>query len=287
MMPPPIVCAPPAIAPPLPPLKPSFLVGYLGKEQGTQVTLNYSAGPNRAVRTTKSDTDLQGIWAECAFPIVLTYTQEFIVSVGHLFPFRTSAVQTYGLFEPAETRREWRPGTRWWDVTTTWTTRLRDHVIGIVGFRWSSFSITFDRPKDQRGFAGSDDSARLNCNVYIPFVGLLWQNDSPRIGNVKASAIGSPFLPGNFEHNEWLTLSGQTATAEYPPGGEYKTGYFFEATGEYSVCRGAWNFGGFVRYSTAHTQRERHVQVNGVGNEDDITFDRSYWICGGKIGFSL
>ena len=282
-----IGCAPPAVAPPLRPPEPSLVVGYLGKDRGTQVTFNYSGAPNRVVRTTKAYVDLQGIWAECAFPIVLTYKEEFTVSVGHLFPFRTEAAQTYGLFEPVDTRREWRPGIGWWDVTTSWTRRLGNHWTGIVGFRWSSFSIRFDHPRDQQGFVGYDDSARLNCNMYIPLVGLLWENNSPRIGYLKASVIGSPFLPGNFEHTEWLNLAGQRVEAEFPPGGEYKTGYFIEATGEYLVCRGAWHYGGFVRCSAAHTERERHVQVNAVPCEDNILFDRSYWVVGGKIGFSL
>jgi hypothetical protein len=286
-MPLPVNCAPIAVAPPLKRPEPSLLVGYLYKDRGAQVTLDYSGGVDRVVRTTKCDVDLQGIWAECAFPIVLTYKADFILSVGHLFPFRNRATQWYGLVEPVDTTRDWHTDMRWWEVTTIWTYHLSGCLSGVAGFRWSSLVIEFDRPENQRGFGSADDSAKLNGNAYIPFIGLLWENHSPQVGRLKAEMIGFPFLPGDFEHTESLSTTSQQAVTKYSPGGEYKTGYFFEATGEYEVCRGGWHFGAFIRFSAAHTERERRVHVNGVLSEADILFDRRDWIFGGKVGFSL
>lgn len=283
----PVNYAPAAVAPPLKRPEPSILLGYLYGDKGTQVALEYGGGAAHVVRNTKCDVDLQGLWAECEFPIVLTYTQDFILSVGHLFPLRNKATQRYSFIDSGEASREWHHDMRWWEVTTAWTHRLGRSFTGVVGFRWSSLVVDFDRPESSDLFTNGNDSSRLNANAYLPFIGVAWESISPQAGRFRAEAIGFPFFPGDIEHAESLSVNGQQVITKYTPREEYKTGYFFEAKAEYEVCKGTWSLGAFVRFNAAHTERERHLRVNGVLSEGNICFDRSYWICGGKIGFSL
>lgn len=283
----PVNCAPLAVAPPLKRPEPALLLGYLYGDKGTQIALEYSGDDQRVLRKTKCDVDLQGLWAEFVFPIVLTYKEDFILSVGHLFPFQNRATQRYSLIESGETDRDWHHDMRWWEVTTAWTKRVGRHFEGVVGFRWSSLVIEFDRPEGRQPLANGEDSSRLNANAYLPFIGVRWESSSRQQGRFSAEVIGFPFFPGDIEHTESLTVNGQNVITKYAPGGEYRTGYFLEAKAEYEVCRGAWNFGAFVRFNAAHTERERHLRVNDVLSDANISFDRSYWICGGKIGFSL
>jgi hypothetical protein len=287
MMPPALGCTPMAVAPPLKRPEPSLLVGYLYKDRGAQVTLNFSGGTGGVTRATACDVDLQGIWAECALPVVLTHKAEFILSVGHLFPFGPEAYQRYSLLDGSVARRQWNTSMRWWEVTTAWTYHLRSPWSAVVGFRWSSLVLDYSQPSNQRGFMNSDDEARLVANAYIPFAGLMWENSSPRAGCLKATVIAFPFLPGDFEHSESVSFAGQQIVTKFSPGGEYKSGYFFEASSEYAVSRGDWFFGAFARFTTMHVERERHLQTDRVLREADISFDRSNWIIGGKIGFSL
>jgi hypothetical protein len=287
MVPVPVGCIPVPVAHPLKRPEPSLLVGYLCKDRGTQVTLNFSGASGGVTRATTCDVDLQGIWAECALPIVLTHKAEFILSVGHLFPFRPEALQWYRLVDGSVAGRGWNANMRWWDVTTAWTYQLRTCWSAIVGLRWSSLVLDYNQPSNQRGFTNSDDAARLNANAYIPFGGLMWENMSPRAGCLKATVIGFPFLPGDFEHTESVSLAGQPFITKFSPSGEYKSGYFLEASSEYAICRGEWIFGAFARFTAMHVERGRHLHTNEALREADISFDLSNWIFGGKIGFSL
>ncbi len=220
-------CAPPAVAPPLKRPEPALRVGYLYKDHGAGIGLNMSGADQRVVSAIKGDTDLQGVWGELALPLVLTYKTEFVLTIGHLFPVQTDTLQTYRLVGNPGAKRQWNPDIRWWEVDTSWKYRLGTSLRGIVGFRWSSFIVDFDRAENQQGFLSSGDAAKLNANAYIPFLGLQWKSWSPQVGCVSASVIGSPVLPGDFEYTETLDLAVQPVLAKFAPGGDYQSGYFF------------------------------------------------------------
>ena len=158
-------------------------VGYLHKDDGIQIAVDFDGPNERLLSSTRNDISLRGMWTECALPIVLTHKQDFVVSVGHLFPLKTRARQSYRLVDAPAAAREWDPDMRWWEVNTAWTYQLSGLSAGIVGFRWAHLVVEFERASKQQGFAFADDAAKLNANAYIPFVGLLWESRSPRLGS--------------------------------------------------------------------------------------------------------
>ena len=169
----PLGWCPAPVAAPLKRPEPSLHVGYLFKDPGAEIRLNMSGGEQRVVSSTRNDSELQGVWGELEFPLVLTYTAEFVLTIGHLFPVQTDTRQTYSLIENPGAKREWNPDVRWWEVNTAWKYRFGQSISGIVGLRWSSFIVDFDHAKNQQGFLTSDDAAKLSANAYIPFLGLL------------------------------------------------------------------------------------------------------------------
>jgi hypothetical protein len=267
--------------------EPSLRVGYLYKDHGLEIKLNFAGGEERLVTSTKNDCEFQGMWAELVFPLVLTHRADFVFTAGHLFPFQTDAQQYYSLMNAPGAKREWSPDVKWWELNTAWAYRFNSLLSGIAGFRWSSFVVEFERPRSQQGFTTLGDEAKLIADAYIPFVGLLLKNSSYNSGCLQAAVLGFPALPGNFEHAETLSLSGQQVLARFSPDGNYKSGYFFEASGEYSVHKSDWNFGAFVRFTAMHCERDRQLNVNGVSSQADLSFDRQNWIFGAKIGFMM
>jgi hypothetical protein len=278
---------PAPVAAPLDRPEPALRVGYLCKDHGAEIKLSMSGGEQRVVSSTRNDSELQGVWGELVLPLVLTYRTEFVLTVGHLFPVQTNTLQTYSLIGNPGAKREWHPDVRWWEVDAAWLYRFGMSVSGIVGFRWSSYIAQFDRAKDGQGFLSSGDGARFCANAYIPVVGLQWEHGSRYGRCAKASVIGSPVLPGDFEYSETATLASQPVMTRFAPSGNYQSGYFFEASGEYSVHRAEWSFGAFVRFNAIHSERTRSIDLNQVDSQADMSFDRSNWILGGKIGFMM
>jgi len=267
--------------------EPSLQVGYLYGDRGSEFRLNYGRANEQGVLSTKNDGELQGVWAELAIPIVLTQRADFVFTAGRLFPVQTDFPQYYSVAGGAAAKRDWRSDVRWWELNTAWMYRFSRLMSGILGFRWFSMDIEFHLPTNQQGFSNTNDEAKFIANAYIPFLGVLLKSNSNDFGCLKAAVIGFPGLPGDFQHTETMNLNGQPVSSRFFPGGTYRSGYFVEALGDYTVHKRDWNFGAFVRFTAMHSERDRDLNVNGISSQTDLSFDRRSWIFGGKIGFTL
>ncbi len=279
-------CPPPACAPKC--CEPSVYLGYLFKDHGAGVQIEFNNGDVVGITSTRNDFDLQGVWLELAVPVALSPEAGLVFTGAHLFPVQPNGTQTYRLVNAPGARREWNPDIQWWEMNAAGMYRFSQMAAGIAGFRWSSFVVDFNNPKNQLGFTNSTDQAKLTTNAYIPFVGLLLENRPDCYSSVKAALIGFPTLPSDLEFTETVSLAGQQASTTFSPRrGNLKSGYFLEAFGECSVQKCNWTLGAFVRFTALHSVRSHDLDLIDGTRQVDVTFDRRNWIFGGKIGVAL
>jgi hypothetical protein len=250
------------------------------------VQLQFNNGDVATITSTRNDFDLQGVWLELAVPVSLSPQTGLVFTGSHLFPVQPKAVQTYSLLTGGA-RRQWTPDIQWWEVNAAGLYRFCQMAAGIAGFRWSSFVVDFNNPTNQLGFTNTTDQAKLTTNAYIPFVGVLLERQLACTSKTRCAIIGFPTLPSDFEFTETVSLSGQAVSTTFSPKGTLKSGYFFEALGEYSTQMRNWNYGGFVRFTALHSKRSHDLNFSGGTSQVDVTFDRMNLILGGKIGMAF
>lgn len=278
----PYACPPP-MCKPAPFMEPSVYVGYLYKDHGAGVNIQFNNGDVVGITSTRNDFNLQGVWLELASPFVLSQSAGLYFAVAHLFPVQSNAVESYGQAGGAA-KREWNPDIQWWEVDGALTYRMSQGLIGLAGFRWSSFVVDFGQATNQQGFSTSPDQAQLTVNAYIPFLGLALQADPNCNSSFKAAFLGFPALPSDVEFQETLTPTGGVST-RFSGTTDYKSGYFLEGLVEASAKMAACSLGAFVRFDAIHTDRTRNFTLDGSARQADIQFDRRNWIFGGKLGF--
>lgn len=279
----PYACPPPMCVPP-PIAEPSVFVGYLFKDHGAGINIEFNNGTVLGLNSTRNDFDLQGVWGEVALPFAVSDNASLFVTGAHLFPVQTKAIQSYRRVDGAA-KREWNPDIQWWEINAGGALRFTRFASGLVGFRWSSFVVNFNDPTSQLGFANSTDDAKLTVNAYIPFFGLEVNGEPSCNSSIRAAVLGFPALPSDVEFQETVTPSDtQVSTRLSSSKTDYRSGYFLEALGEASMKVNAWTLGAFVRFDFLHTERTRDFTVGGVTSQADIQFDRRNWIIGGKLG---
>jgi hypothetical protein len=300
MNPAPCPSAPPMCGPQMPPAfypcpppgcqttssEPSVYLGYLFKDHGAGLQIQFNNGDVASINSTRNDFDLQGVWLELAVPVFLSPQAGLVFTGSHLFPVQPNAVQTYSRISGAA-RRQWTPDIQWWELNAAALYRFSQMTAGIAGFRWSSFVVDFNNPTNQLGFTNSADQAKLTTNAYIPFVGVLIERQLDCCSKTRCAVIGFPTLPSDVDFTETLSLSGQQVSTTISPKGTLKSGYFFEASSEYSTQVRNWSYGAFVRFTALHSERSHDVNVSGGTRQVDVTFDRMNWIVGGKIGVAF
>ncbi len=265
-------------------MEPSVFVGYLYKDHGAGVNIQLNDGGDvLGINSTRNDFTLQGVWLELAAPVALSQNLGFFLSVAHLFPVQTTALESYQLVDGAA-KREWNPDIQWWEVDTALTCHLCPALTGIAGFRWSSFMVNFGTPTNQVNFSTSPDQAQLTVNAYIPLLGLALKCDPTCNSSFKAAFLGFPALPGDLDFQETLTPT-ETVSTRFAGATNYRSGYFYEALAEASTRMGAWSLGALVRFDAIHTNRTRDFTLDDIARTADVLFDRRNWIFGGKIGF--
>lgn len=266
--------------------EPSAYVGYLYKDHGAGIQLQFN-GPATVGQTTytRNDFDLQGIWLELALPVAIDHNMGFLVTGAHLFSIQPTSIQSYSLAGVASAARKWNTDVQWWEVNGAGSYQFFPSVTGIVGFRWINFAVNFTNSVDLQGFVSpSTDAATLTTNSYIPYSGLLIESKPDCRGTIKLAAYGSPILPVDFDYNETVSLTGQARTA-FSTKAAMGNGYFAEGFTEYSLKRESCSIGGFVKFTVVHAERSIGALVGGINTPIDITFDRKNWILGGKIGY--
>jgi len=274
---------PPPMCTPGPFMEPSAFVGYLYKDHGAGINIQFNDGDVLGITSLRNDFTLQGVWLELATPFALSQNAGLFFSVAHLFPVQNTALESYQQLTGAG-KREWNTDIQWWETDAALTYRVCQAAIGLAGFRWSSFLVNFNQATSQVNFSTSPDQAQLSVNAYIPFLGLALQCDPNCNNSFKAAFIGFPVLPSDVEFQETLNPTG-TVSTRISGATNYKSGYFYEALLEASTRLGTCSLGALVRFDAIHTDRTRDFTVNGVSRSADIQFDRRNWIFGGKIGF--
>jgi hypothetical protein len=278
-------CPPPMCKPPIT-AEPSVFVGYLFKDHGAGINIQFNDGDVVGITSTRNDLDLQGVWLELALPIALSQNANVFVTGAHLFPVQTKAFQSYGQVNGVA-KREWHTDIQWWEINAGLGYRFAPFVTGVGGFRWSSFVVTFNDPTSQLGFTVATDDAKLTTNAYIPFFGLEMNYEPDCNSSIKGAIIGFPALPGAVEYRENLSPTGQTVATTFDGQTNYKSGYFLEFLGEASVRQQAWSLGAIARFDFLHAERTRDFTVAGASRQAEISFDRRNWIIGGKIGVTF
>ncbi|MGO9567334.1 MAG: hypothetical protein ACLP5H_07330 [Desulfomonilaceae bacterium] len=275
---------PPQPCMPAPFMEPSVYVGYLYKDHGAGVNIQFNNGDVVGITSTRNDFTLQGVWLELAAPFALSQNAGLFLSLAHLFPVQSNALESYQQLGGAA-KREWSPDIQWWELDSALTYRLSQGVFGLAGFRWSSFVVDFGQATNQQNFSTSPDQAQLSVNAYIPYLGLELQADPNCNSSFKAAFLGFPALPSDAEFQETFTPTGEVYT-RFSGKTDYKSGYFLEGLAEASMRMAACSLGAFVRFDAIHTDRTRNfIGPDGSGRSADIQFDRRNWIFGGKIGF--
>ncbi|MDQ1285460.1 MAG: hypothetical protein QG663_874 [Thermodesulfobacteriota bacterium] len=296
-MPPPSVNLNPInyVCPPIPTMgckttssEPSVYLGYLYKDHGGGIQMRFNDPANVGQLTfTRNDFDLQGIWLEFALPMTIQENMSALISGSHLFGLQSTAAQSYTLSNSPSAARNWNPDIQWWEVNAAGSYQFIPSVSGILGFRWSSFAVTFNNPSNQLGFpVPNTNQASLTTNAYIPYSGLMIETQPDCRSALKIGAYGCPFLPADFLYSENLTFSNQQSTS-ISAKANMGTGYFAEGVSEYSMRRDSLIMGAFARFSVLHVERSIGVALGGVNTPTDITFERKNWIFGGKIGCSF
>jgi hypothetical protein len=275
-------CPPPMCKPPIL-IEPAVYVGYLFKDRGVGINIQFNDGDVVGITSTRNDLDLQGVWLELALPVALSQNANIFFTGAHLFPVQTKAFQSYGLLTGVA-KREWHTDIQWWEINAGIGYRFAPFVSGVGGFRWSSFVVNFNDPTSQLGFTVSTDDAKLTANAYIPFFGLEMNYEPDCNSSIKGAVIGFPALPSDVEYRENLSLPNQVST-RFDGQTSYKSGYFLEFLGEASVKMQAWSLGALARFDILHAERTRDfTTVAGAGRQAEISFDRRNWILGGKVG---
>jgi len=272
------MCAPPITA------EASAFVGYLFKNHGAGIKIEFNDGDVVGLTSTRHDFDLQGVWLELALPFAVSENVSLFFTGAHLFPTNTKTVQSYRRVDGVA-RREWKPDIQWWELNTGLTFRFTPFAAGLAGFRWSSFVVDFTDPTGQLGFVSPEDEAQLTVNAYIPFFGLVVNAEPTCNSTLRGALLGFPALPSNVEFQETLTPAAQVSTRLSTSATDYRSGYFLEALAEASTRMKAWTLGAVVRFDLIHTERTRDFNVPGGSRQAEIQFDRRNWIVGGKVGY--
>jgi hypothetical protein len=280
----PYACPPPTCQPPVT-AEPSVYVGYLFKDRGAEIDIEFENGDVVGITSTRNDFDLQGVWLELAVPFALSQDLSGFVTGAHLFPTQTKARESYRQLN-GTAKREWTPDIQWWELNAGLAYRFCPVVSALGGFRWSSFVVSFKDPSDQLGFSTASDDAKLTANFYIPFFGLAAGGEPSCNTSFNIAVLGFPAVPSDVDFQETLTPTGQVST-RLSGKTDYKSGYFLEALGEASMKMNAWSLGAFVRFDFIHTERTRDFTVAGVSRQADIKVDRGNWIAGGKIALAF
>jgi hypothetical protein len=280
----PYPCPPPMCKPRFS-AEPSLYVGYLYKDHGGGIEVQFDNGDIVGITHTRNDFTLQGVWAEFAVPVCLAENLTGFFTAAHLFPVETTTTETYRLLNGGFASREWQPSVQWWEFDWGLTYRLCPYAAALGGFRWSSFIVNFDQPSNQNGFLpAAPDDARLTLNAYLPFFGLLANLEPSCTSSIKAAVFGFPAVPADVEYQEsYRPTAGVFANINGK--GNYKSGYFLEALAEASTTMDRVTLGGFVRFDLLHTERTRDITVTGVPIQANIGIDRRNWIFGGKLGY--
>lgn len=279
----PYSCPPPMCKPPVT-AEPSLYVGYLFKNHGAGINIDFNNGGFLGVTSVRTDFDLQGVWGELAFPVCLTQNVGGFFTMAHLFPTQPTTVERYVLVNGAA-RREWTPSINWWEFDWGLTYRICPYFSALGAFRWSQFIVNFNHPSGQEGLLpANEDDASLKVNAYIPLLGVLAKYDPSCTTSIKGAILGFPALPGDVEYQENISVLTGTAS-RFAGKGEYKSGYFLEFLAEASTSMDNWSLGAFARFDLMHTERTRDVAVEGITTQADISIDRRNWILGGKLGY--
>jgi hypothetical protein len=280
----PYACPPPTCAP-SPSAEPTIYVGYLFRNNGTYIDIQFNNGDFLGVTSTRNEFDLQGVWLEVAVPFALTGNWNGFVTGAHLFPTQTRSTQSYRLLTgPAG--RTWNPDIQLWELNAGLGYRLSSSLSGIGGFRWNSLTVNFNDPRDQTGFTVTNDAAQLTANAYLPFLGVQLNTEPSCNSNISFAFLGFPAAPSDVDYQETLTTTGALPT-RLSGKTDYKSGYFLEALAEASMKMNNWSLGGFARFDLLHTERTRNFSVAGASRQADITVERGYWILGGKVGVTF
>jgi hypothetical protein len=269
---------------PGPTSEPSVYVGYLFKDHGAGVDIQFNNLDVAGITSTRNDFDLQGVWAELVLPFAVSKNVGFFVTGAHLFPVQGQSLQSYRLVN-GFARRKWNYDIQWWELNSGLSLRLTPFAAGLAGFRWSSFVVNFNDPTDELGFVTATDDAKLITNAYIPFFGLEINCEPSCNTGLKVAVIGFPALPTDVEYRETVSTTIGTVSTSFSGPTKYKSGYFLEALTEGSMRMNAWSLGAFAKFDWLHTDRTRDFTVNGNNVEADIKFDRRNWVIGGKAGF--
>jgi hypothetical protein len=276
-------CPPPTCMP-TPFMEPSVYVGYLYKDHGAGVNIQFNNGDVVGITSARNDFTLQGVWLELTAPFALSQNMGMFLALAHLFPVTSNALESYQQVNGAA-KREWNPDIQWWELDAALSYRLSPGAFALAGFRWSSFVVDFGQATNQQGIAVTPGQAQLSLNAYIPYLGLELQAQPNCNSSFKAAFLGFPALPSNVEFQESLPQTDQIS-ARFSGTTSYKSGYFLEGLVEASVKMASCSLGAFVRFDAIHTDRTRDFAApDGTSRSADIQFDRRNWIFGGKIGF--
>ncbi len=278
----PYACPPP-MCKPAPFMEPSVYVGYLYKDHGTGINIQFNNGDVVGITSARNDFTLQGVWLELTAPFALSQNVGMFLALAHLFPVQSNALESYQQVNGAA-KREWNPDIQWWELDAALSYRLSQCAFGLAGFRWSSFVVDFGQATNQQGIAVTPGQAQLTLNAYIPYLGLELQAQPNCNSSFKAAFLGFPALPSDAEFQETLPPTDQVPT-RFSGTTNYKSGYFLEGLAEASMKMASCSLGAFVRFDAIHTDRTRDFTLNGISRSADIQFDRRNWIFGGKMGF--
>jgi hypothetical protein len=274
----------------------SASTGYFGHKDGVHISFAASGQPQGSVESLRQQFGLQGISTEMRFPVRLVGPLGFVFGGGYSGCFRSDAEETMQKAGSDPLKRTWRVQPQACNVHGAMTVDVLPSLLGLVGFRYENFQTKFFSPKS--GFSthlGTQDSANISYNAYVPCVGVILCAPSLFPGlNVRVGALGFPVLLGSVEYREsWNEKQGigGTNVNGFMGSNPISRGAFVNAFGEVSlITLCGVEMGAYGKYEFMSGATPVYV---GQGNSAiptvvyDFDFQRRLWGVGGRVSLSF
>jgi hypothetical protein len=271
---------------------PGLYLGYTKNDKGFEATLTCKSPSVAAPTDARLRYPLQGIWVGGSYTMAFSDNVAVMASGWMLVPEAKTATEDYGFpgagFGLGFTARQWTTKNQWWYADAVVVAGNVAGFSGVVGLRYDFFDTRFQDPANVPpavvGF--STDTADLTSNGWIPLIGVQYASVGSD-SNFLIRIVGVPTLVGRVKLRET-----DFGFLRIDASGSYNGGGFIEVFTEFNKKMGNAEAGLFVRYNAANGKSTLDLDVLTPGvttnfGTYDLSFYRSTWTIGGKVGLSF
>lgn len=266
-------------------------LGYMKADKGFEINFTYKDIPVIPILL-RARSPLEGLWVGGSLSTETSESFGLLVNGWLLLPAGKTGSESYELTGVAGVdHREWTVKPRWWYWDALLTVGNLGGFTVLGGVRYDFFDIRSQDPTLPTIFwpGLSTDTADLTLKTWFPLGGVQYASKDGESGFL-IQVLATPVLLGRVNAKETV---GGFGPARIEASGNYRSGGLIEVFTEFTKKFGDAEGGLFARYTWVNAKSDVAVDVlfpGGVTLNNgtyDMSFSRSTWTIGGKVGVSF